>query len=111
MNKLGLSTQVPFVWSYVSDGPYREFSWDNITLSFKHKSNREISFLSNVSIIFIEAIKTLGKNNIDENVIAILKKRLNENDKKLLLKEAVDSPSWIFDIVKRFVNNKCKNLF
>ena len=101
LNKLGLSTQVPFVWSYVSDGPYREFSWDNITLSFKHKSNREISFLSNVSIIFIEAIKTLGKNNIDENVIAILKKRLNENDKKLLLKEAVDSPSWIFDIVKK----------
>ena len=31
LNKLGLSTQVPVVWSYISDGPYRKFSWDNIT--------------------------------------------------------------------------------
>ena len=27
LNKLGLSTQVPVVWSYISDGPYRKFSW------------------------------------------------------------------------------------
>ena len=46
LNKLGLSTQVPVVWSYISDGPYRKFSWDNITLSFKHRANREISFMS-----------------------------------------------------------------
>ena len=101
LNKLGLSTQVPFVWSYVSDGPYRNFSLGNITLSFKHKTNRAISFLSSVSIIFLEAIKTLGKNNINENVISILKKRLKANDKKLLLKEAVDFPAWIFDIAKK----------
>lgn len=25
LNKLGLSTQVPVVWSYISDGPYRKF--------------------------------------------------------------------------------------
>ena len=42
LNKLGLSTQVPVVWMYVSDGPYRAFRWDNITVSFKHKTNREI---------------------------------------------------------------------
>lgn len=101
LNKLGLSTQVPVVWSYVSDGPYREFTWDNIILSFKHKTNREISFMSHISIMVIEAIKTLGKDNIDENTIAILRSRLSGEEKTVLLKEATDSASWIFDIVKK----------
>lgn len=101
LNKLGLSTQVPVVWSYVSDGPYREFTWDNIILSFKHKTNREISFMSRISIMVIEAIKTLGKDNIDEKTIAILRSRLSREEKTVLLKDATDSASWIFDIVKK----------
>lgn len=101
LNKLGLSTQVPVVWSYVSDGPYREFTWDNIILSFKHKTNREISFMSRISIMVIEAIKTLGKDNIDEKTIAILRSRLSGEEKAVLLKDATDSASWIFDIVKK----------
>lgn len=101
LNKLGLSTQVPAVWSYVSDGPYREFTWDNIILSFKHKTNREISFMSRISIMVIEAIKTLGKDNIDEKTIAILRSRLSREEKTVLLKDATDSASWIFDIVKK----------
>lgn len=101
LNKLGLSTQVPAVWSYVSDGPYREFTWDNIILSFKHKTNREISFMSRISIMVIETIKTLGKDNIDEKTIAILRSRLSREEKTVLLKDATDSASWIFDIVKK----------
>ena len=101
LNKLGLSTQVPVVWSYVSDGPYREFVWDNIILSFKHKTNREISFMSRISIMVIEAIKTLGKDHVDENTIAILRNRLNGEEKSILLKEAADSAAWIFEIVRK----------
>ncbi len=101
LNKLGLSTQVPVVWSYVSDGPYRNFTWENITLSFKHKTNREISFMSRISIMVIEAIKTLGKDHVDENTIAILRNRLNGEEKSILLKEAADSAAWIFEIVRK----------
>ena len=43
LNKLRLTTQLPAVWSYVSDGPYRDFGWGNVQLKFKHKTNREIS--------------------------------------------------------------------
>ena len=56
LNKLGLSTQVPVVWSYISDGPYREYEWDNVKLKYKHKTNREISFLSEKTILLVESI-------------------------------------------------------
>ena len=85
LNKLGLSTQVPVVWSYISDGPYRKFSWDNITLSFKHRANREISFMSETTTLVIEALKTLGKERIDDSIILSLKNRLPQAEKKKML--------------------------
>lgn len=101
LNKLGLSTQVPSVWSYISDGPYRKFSWDNITVSFKHRTNREISFLSETTILVVEAIKTLGKERIDDRIISNLKSRLPEVEKEKMLKEANGVSEWIYEVIKK----------
>ena len=39
MNILGLSTQVPVVWTYLSDGPYKEYDIDKIKISFNSASD------------------------------------------------------------------------
>ena len=101
LNKLGLSTQVPVVWSYISDGPYREFSWDNVTISFKHRANREISFLSELTTLVVEAIKTLGKERIDDSVILKLKNRLPEAEKKKILEETTGVSEWIYTVIRK----------
>ncbi|MCD7708459.1 MAG: DUF6088 family protein [Clostridiales bacterium] len=101
LNRLGLSTQVPTVWSYISDGPYREFKWDNITLSFKHRTNREISNMSDVTVLVIEALKTLGKERITGDVIERLRKTLSDSDKKLLLSEAASASGWVYETVRK----------
>ena len=101
LNKLGLSTQVPVVWSYISDGPYRKFSWDNITLSFKHRANREISFMSETTTLVIEALKTLGKERIDDSIILSLKNRLPQAEKKKMLEEATGVSEWIYAVIRK----------
>ena len=101
LNKLGLSTQVPVVWSYISDGPYRKFSWDNITLSYKHRANREISFMSEITTLVVEALKTLGKERIDDDVIVSLRNRLPEEEKKKMLKEATGVSEWIYTVIRK----------
>lgn len=101
LNKLGLSTQVPVVWSYISDGPYRKFSWDNIALSFKHRANREISFMSETTTLVVEALKTLGKERIDESIIFSLKNRLPEAEKKKMLEEATGVSEWIYAVIRK----------
>lgn len=101
LNKLGLSTQVPVVWSYISDGPYRKFSWDNITLSFKHRANREISFMSETTTLVVEALKTLGKERIDDDIIVSLRNRLPEEEKKKMLKEATGVSEWIYTVIRK----------
>ena len=101
LNKLGLSTQVPVVWSYISDGPYRKFSWDNITLSFKHRANREISFMSETTTLVVEALKTLGKERIDDGIILSLRNRLPEEEKKKMLEEATGVSEWVYAVIRK----------
>ena len=101
LNKLGLSTQVPVVWSYISDGPYRKFSWDNITLSFKHRANREISFMSETTTLVVEALKTLGKERIDDDIIQSMKNRLPESEKKRILEESTGVSEWIYAVIRK----------
>ena len=38
---LGLSSEKPTVWSYISNGPYRTYEWNSTRLEFKHRTNKE----------------------------------------------------------------------
>lgn len=105
LNMLGLTTQVPAVWSYVSDGPYRDFEWGNIVLRFKHKANRGISQLSAQTILVIEALRALGKERVDESVVSQLKNRLIDDDKEIILGEATGCSEWIYETVRKVCMN------
>ena len=101
LNKLGLSTQVPAKWSYISDGPYRDFSWDNITIEFKHRTNRDISGISTFTTMLIEAIRALGKDRINENTIQQIHNLIPENQRLSILEEAKSSTDWIYNIIRK----------
>ena len=95
LNKLGLSTQVTAVWSYISDGPYKTYEWDKTKIEFKHRTNKEITGLSPTTILVIQALKTLGKENTDSKVIRILSHRLNTEEKAALLREGSEAPDGV----------------
>lgn len=88
LNILGLSTQVPATWSYVSDGTYKEYTYDNTTIKFKRTTNKEISKLSYKTALVVQALKALGKDNIDDAIINKLKNDLTDVEKSTALLEA-----------------------
>ena len=57
LNLLGISTQVTAIWSYISDGPYRKYEWNNTCIEFKHRTNKEISGLSYMTRLIIQALQ------------------------------------------------------
>ena len=77
LNLLALSTQVPAVWLYVSDGPYKEYSYDNTVIRFKRTTNKDISKFSYKTALTVQALKALGKDKIDKTVIEKLRKLLS----------------------------------
>lgn len=100
LNLLGLSTQVPSQWVYVSDGAYKEYSFDNTMIKFKRTTNKEISKLSYKTALTIQALKALGKDNVSEQIICRLKKALSEEDKEKMLTEAKSATSWVYEYIK-----------
>lgn len=60
LNLLGLSTQVTAVWSYISDGPYKTYEWNSTKLEFKHRTNKEITGLSYMTSLVIQAKNSLA---------------------------------------------------
>lgn len=100
MNLLGLSTQVPAVWIYVSDGPYKEYTYDNTIIQFRRTTNKEVSKLSYKTALIVQALKALGKDMIDDTVINRLSKLFTAEEKKIMLEEAKAVISWIYEYIK-----------
>ena len=100
LNLLGLSTQVPSQWVYVSDGAYKEYNFDNTTIKFKRTTNKEISKVSYKTALTIQALKALGKENITEQVILRLKKILTDEEKEKMLAESKSATSWVLELIK-----------
>lgn len=101
LNFLGLSTQVTATWAYISDGPYRIYEWDSTKIEFKHRANREITGLSYITVLVVQALKILGKDNVTPEIIRILSDRLDSKDKVLILKESAEATDWVYGIIKR----------
>lgn len=101
LNLLGLSTQVTAVWSYISDGPYKTYEWNSTKLEFKHRTNKEITGLSYMTSLVIQALKTLGKTNISQDVIQALTAKLSDEEKQACLKEATEATDWVYDTIRK----------
>jgi hypothetical protein len=109
MNALGLSTQVPAVWAYVSDGPYREYEMDGVKLRFKHTDkNSEITGLSYETALVIQAIKALGKDDIAPQNLRKLAGKLNRKTKDQMLIEAQQATAWVYECIKRICAEESK---
>ena len=106
LNILGLSTQVPATWSYVSDGTYKEYTYDNTTIKFKRTTNKEISKLSYKTALVVQALKALGKDNIDDTIINKLKNDLTDKEKTTALLEAKVITSWIYEYIKQICKDE-----
>lgn len=101
LNYLGLSTQVTAVWSYISDGPYKTYEWNSTKLEFKHRTNKEITGLSYMTSLVIQALKTLGKASVTSEIIEILSAKLSAKDKTAMLIEAAESTDWVYDAIRQ----------
>ena len=101
LNNLGLTTQVPVTWTYVSTGPYREYVSNGTVITFKHTANRELFNMSRTSAMIVQALKTLGKANITNQTVEKLRSRLTKGESERLAEETIRTTSWIFEIIKR----------
>ena len=100
LNQLGLSTQVPANWSYISSGPYKKYEIGKILLAFDHRSDSQMSGMSANTLLLIQALKALGPENVNKETIDLLRKRFSPEERALILEESRRTINWIYSVIK-----------
>jgi hypothetical protein len=99
LNKLGLSTQIPLKVVFLTDGAARSIKVGKRTITFKKTSPKNLLAKGEISGLAIQALKSIGQNKIEDDVLikllAILKKEKKEN----ILHDAKLAPAWINKIL------------
>ena len=106
LNILHLSTQVPTTWTYVSDGPYRNYQYNRTEILFKRKATREIKNLSEKTLLLIQALRGLGKDNITEETIMALRRFFSNQERQTIMNEMKAAPTWIYTEAARICSKE-----
>lgn len=100
-NRLGLSDQVPMRSVYLTDGSSRRIQVGKTTLILRHASSRVLRTKNPISALVIQALRWIGRNQVNQDTLARLRRKLPRQVRLALVKDAPHAPGWIADIFHR----------
>jgi len=100
LNMLGLSTQVPGRYIYLSDGPSRTYNILGTTLEFRKTVLKDIGFKYKESSWIVQSLKALGKDHVNERVIKTIKNRIDPKMCDKILRDTKYTKNWIYEYIK-----------
>ncbi|HNW83324.1 MAG TPA: DUF6088 family protein [bacterium] len=101
LNILGLSNQVPGKFTYLSNGPSKEYKIENIDLIFKRTALKNSGFKYRKSSIVFQALKALGEKNISGETVKTIRGILTLEERKKVLKDTEKTTAWVYKIIKQ----------
>ncbi|MDQ5902771.1 MAG: hypothetical protein QG672_357 [Pseudomonadota bacterium] len=101
LNLLGFSTQVPGRWLYLSDGPSRQYNIGQQVLSFRKSALKDTGLKLRESGLMVQAIKSLGKERIDPQIIEALRQWLDPKLRARVLRDTRMVTGWIYETLKQ----------
>jgi hypothetical protein len=99
-NVLGLSEQVPSRIVFLTDGPARKVKIGKQEIILQHTTPRNMATAGRKSGTLIQALRYLGQNQVDEKVIATLRRHISPEDRVAIRKDLRHAPAWIADLLR-----------
>ena len=105
LSQLGLSEQVPLNFVYLTDGPARIIKIEQIegkrkySIKFKHASPKNFAFAGKISSQVIQALRALGKRDLDEKTLDKIKSLLMRENQGDLRHDIALAPAWISKLI------------
>ena len=94
--KLGLSSQIPMNVVYLTDGSPRKIQIGKQQITFKKTSTKNLAVEHRLSILIIQGLKELGKDEIKENDIKKLKEIIDKSGEHQKIRQNMAlAPEWI----------------
>ncbi len=105
LNKLGLSTQVPLNIVYLTDGTSRSIKVKKRSIKFRKASPKLLAAKNDTNILVIQALREIGKENVDSKTLKKINEVLSTVDKDLIKHDMKVAPLWIAEIMETTLNN------
>lgn len=101
LNVLGLSTQVPMKYSYLTTGSERIIKLENQEIRLKRGVPKNFCYETKLIALLVQALKTLKQQNVGEEALQVIRSLISrEPDRSALAKDVDMMPVWMKRIVK-----------
>lgn len=100
-NLLGLSEQVPAKIVFFTDGRAKRVKFGRQEIVLKRTTPKSMATAGRISGLVFQALRYTGKEHITDALLARLRAKLSEADKRQLRKDMIYAPAWIADIVRK----------
>ena len=97
--QLGLTTQIPMNVVYHTDTSARFVKIGKRTIKFKKTSSQNLAFRGEISMLVVQALRSLGKGNATDEEIAHIKMILKNENPTLLKHDLLLAPVWIRELL------------
>lgn len=104
LNALGLSTQVPVSYCFLTMGSARTLMIGNKKVTLKRGVPRNFAYRTRLIALLVQALRALGERNVGEQELAQIKRLVDaEPDREALISDVLMMQEWMERIVKPMV--------
>lgn len=101
LNILGLSTQVPMKYSYLTTGSERTIKLKNQEIRLKRGVPKNFCYKTKLITLLVQALKALKQQNVGQEEIQVIRSLISKEPDRIALAKDVDMmPNWMKRIVK-----------
>lgn len=110
LNMLGLSTQVPTKYTYLTSGSSRKLNLGDRLIELKRSVPKNFIFKTTLGALLMQALKSLGEKNISKQEIVQIRK-LIDNEKRMehFKLDILLMPIWMRKLITNIINNANKS--
>lgn len=106
LNALGLSTQVPMNYTYLTTGSERTVKLTNHQIVLKRGVPKNFCYETRLIALLVQALKTIKQENIGTKELQVIREIISKEPNKESLAKDIDMmPVWMKRIVKPMLNN------
>ena len=103
-NILGFSEQVPSRIAFLTDGPTRKIKIGRREIRLQHTTPRNMAAAGRASGTLIQALRHLGRDQVDARARATLRRCLARADHAAIRQDLARAPAWIANLLLPLLN-------
>ena len=98
---MGLQTEIPPTWTYITSGTYQDYSYGGFRISFTHTNHKFFTAMSKKTRLLVQCIKAFGHEHLSEEKMKELYRKCRDWNWKSLLEETKHATRWVSAAVNR----------